>query len=99
MIFFFSLFFTPFVPIYGQRDLSFYTTIEVLREKKYDYDQKKIWVMRNILSLDNDSSTNDSNRKKSKIQKKELGRNFFDFQNKTNKKRILELIKWQQALE
>ena len=60
--------FTP--QSYGQKRLSFYTTVEILREKKVDYHQKKRWIMLNILSLDENENSNSHFVKKKLIEKK-----------------------------
>jgi len=89
------LFFTLISSAFGQNDLSFYTTIEIIRDKKTNYYQKKRWVMENILSLDqneNGSSLFNGKGKKS-------GNIFFKQREKEKKERDLELKKWKEALQ
>ena len=88
------LFFILTSTIYSQRELSFYTTVEVLREKKYDYDQKKSWVMLNILSLDEDE-----NLSSPLISKKLLEKKFSKYQQNEKKKREIQLKEWEEVLK
>jgi len=79
---------------YGQKDLSFYTTIEVLREKKYDYYQKKRWVMQKILSLDEGE-----NLKPYSLKKSLLKNNFSNYIKRQKKERELQLKRWEEVLK
>ena len=79
---------------HGQKELSFYTTVEVLREKKYDYYQKKRWIMKNILSLDEGE-----NLKSYSLKKSLLKNNFSNYIKKQKKGRELQLKKWEEVLK
>lgn len=88
------LFFILTSTIYGQRELSFYTMVEVLREKKYDYHQKKSWVMLNILSLDEDE-----NLSSPLISRRLLEKKFSKYQESEKKKREIQLKEWEEVLK
>lgn len=88
------LFFILTSTIYGQRELSFYTMVEVLREKKYDYHQKKSWVMLNILSLDEDE-----NLSSPLISIRLLEKKFSKYQESEKKKREIQLKEWEEVLK
>ena len=90
------LFFTSIPKCYSQKGLPFYTTIDVLREKKYDYHQKKRWVMRNILSLDENEN---KNSKSHVIKQKLLEKKFSRYQKDQKKRRELQLKKWEEVLK
>tara|TARA_B100000676_G_scaffold296723_1_gene337420 strand:+ start:115 stop:435 length:321 start_codon:yes stop_codon:yes gene_type:complete len=92
------LFFTSIPKCYSQRGLPFYTTIEVLREKKYDYHQKKRWVMRNILSLDENENENE-NSKSHVIKQNLLEKKFSIYQEDQKKRRELQLKRWEEVLK
>ena len=91
------LFFTSIPKCFSQRGLPFYTTIEVLREKKYDYHQKKRWVMRNILSLDENENENE-NSKSHVVKQNLLKKKFSKYQKDQKKRRELQLKKWEEVL-
>ena len=84
---------------FGKRDLSIYTTIEVLSEKRIDNDQKKRWVMSNILSLDlYDKSSPPLKGKKEQLYKRPLGKGFRKEIEKERRERNSELKKWEESL-
>tara|TARA_Y100001970_G_C13999576_1_gene732600 strand:+ start:511 stop:819 length:309 start_codon:yes stop_codon:yes gene_type:complete len=88
------IFFSSNTISYSKDELSFYTTIEILREKKYDYDQKKRWVMANILSLDENEYSRPYLLKKDLLQRK-----FSKYKENEKKRRELQLKEWEEVLK